>query len=336
VPRIVRTLLVIAGFTIIAVLVRRTGSHLVATMLVRVGWGIPAAMALYAAHVGVRAAALWRTVIRGRVRFVDVLWIRLSGEAVEVLTFTGPFLAEPTKGWLLKQRGLPTADAFAAAATEYLLYTVISSCLAATGLSFLLARAALPIAVRPAVVVVLAIAIAFLAAFFFAATTGVGLIVPILRASRVLVGARRARRAADEFSRIEDALVTFLHVNHTRLLEVLALEAVAHLLLIVEISVVMARLGFSPPWINLLIIEGGVKFIAIAFAFIPGQVGASEVVYEALAAAVGLPAASGLTLALVRRVRSLLVAAAGVVALAMSGHPVKVPESGWPNHRPDA
>jgi hypothetical protein len=234
-----------------------------------------------------------------------------------MLTFTGPFLAEPAKGWLLKERGLTTTDAFAAVVTEYLLYTVISSSLAAVALSLLLARGTLPPAVRPGAVVILVMTVAFMATFAFAAITGVGLIVPVLRASRLLIGARRANRAAHEFGRIEEVLVTFLHACHGRLAEVLAIETAAHLLLILEIWVVIAALGFSRSWSSPLIVEGGVKFVAMAFAFIPGQFGASEAVYAALAAAIGLPSAAGLTLALVRRVRGLLVAAAGLVALAV-------------------
>jgi hypothetical protein len=41
--------------------------------------------------------------------------------------------------------------------------------------------------------------------------------------------------------------------------------------------------------------------------------------YALLAGAIGLPAAAGLTLALVRRVRGLLVASAGVIVLALFG-----------------
>lgn len=184
-------------------LVWRAGPRLVLGMVARVGWGFPAVAAVYAAHLGIRAAALWRSVLGGPVSYVDVLRIRLSGEAVEMLTFTGPFFAEPAKGWLLKDRGLTTANAFAAVATEYLLYTVVSSWLTTVALSLLLVRGALPPAVRPAAVIVLAITIAFIAAFAFAAITGIGLIVPILRVSRLLIGARWAEHAAHEFGQVE-------------------------------------------------------------------------------------------------------------------------------------
>jgi hypothetical protein len=80
-----------------------------------------------------------------------------------------------------------------------------------------------------------------------------------------------------------------------------------------EIWVVIPALGLGLSWTDALILEGGAKIIVIAFAVIPGQVGASEGVYALLAGAIGLPTAAGLTLALVRRMRGVLVTAASVV-----------------------
>ena len=61
------------------------------------------------------------------------------------------------------------------------------------------------------------------------------------------------------------------------------------------------------------------KVVDVAFAFVPGQLGASEGAYAWLAGAVGLPTAAGLSLALVRRFRGWLVALAGLVVLTMIG-----------------
>ena len=317
--RTIRLLLLVLGLGVAALLVWHEGPRTLAGMLARVGWRFAVAAAIYGVHVGVRASALWRTLLDGPVRFADVLRIRLSGEAVELLTFTGPFLAEPAKGWLLKNRGVTTAAAFAAVITEYLLYTVVASWLMIAALWLLLARNALPQGARPAALLAMAFVIAFVAAFAFAALSGVGLIVPLLRTSRVVIGRQNAERAAREFGPVEELIIRFLHEHSGRLAEVIAIEATAHMLLIAEIWIVIQALGLSPSWIAAIIVEGGVKFITIVFAFIPGQLGASEGVYALLAAAVGLPTAAGLTLALVRRVRGLLVAAAGVVALTLFG-----------------
>jgi hypothetical protein len=308
----VRLLLFVLGLGVIVFLVLHAGVRVVMGLLARVGWSFPALVGIYSVHVGVRAAALWRTMVDDVVRYTDVLRIRLSAEAVEMLTFTGPFLAEPAKGWLLTGRGMTTAAAFAAVFVEYLLYTVISACLGILALSLLLARHALPPGAQSGAIAVIALMAAFLAAFVFAAVSGVGLIVPILRASGGVIGRRRAERAADEFARIEDLILGFLHEHRGRLAEVLALETAAHMLLVFEIWVVIAALGFSRSWSNSIIVEGGVKFVGIAFAFVPGQVGASDGVYALLANAIGLSTAAGLSLALVRRLRGLLVAAMGL------------------------
>jgi glycosyltransferase 2 family protein len=319
VTRIARRSLLILGFSVMAVLVWRAGPRVVWAILVRAGWSFLSFLAIYGIHLALRAAALWRTVLGGRVRFADVFRIRLAGEAVEMLTFTGPFLAEPAKGWLLTRRGLPSADAFAAVVTEYLLYTVASAWLAIGALWLLLARGTLPPRVSSGVALVVALTVAFLAAFAFATITGIGLIVPILRASRVLMGASRAGRAAEAFSRIEHAIIQFLHGHRGRLTEVLAIEIAAHVLLVLEIWVVLVTLGVSNSWYRAFVLEGGMKFVPVVFGFIPGQLGALEGAYAMVAGAIGLPPALGLTLALMRRVRDLLTAGAGLVFVAMGG-----------------
>src|SRR5207247_10831999 len=106
-------LLLVGGAIAVAVLVAQIGVSVIADMLRRVGWGFLEVSALYATHIAVRAFALWRSLPIARLRYADVLRVRLSGEAVEVLTFSGPFLAEPAKGCLLTRHGLLTPAGWA-------------------------------------------------------------------------------------------------------------------------------------------------------------------------------------------------------------------------------
>ena len=314
--RNLRVLLLVAGISVIGLLIRQTGPRLIGLMLLRVGWRVPVVAGIYAMYLGTRTLALWRTAPAGVVRLMDALRVRLSGDVIEALTFTGPIFAEPAKGWFLMQSGLTATDAFAIVGVEFVLYDVVTSVLEIAALSFLLAGGALPEAVRPVAIAVLAIPIAFLAACAWAAITGVGVIGPMLRWSRVVVGTSAAGWATDKVAPIERALVEVLHQHHRRCAEVLAIQTASHLLLILEVWVVLRALGFSSA-LHALIIEGGAKLIGLVFAFVPGQVGAAESVYVLLVRAVGVPAAAGLTLALVRRVRGLLVGAIGVVALTL-------------------
>jgi len=311
-----RALLLVGGATALVVLIESVGAGIIADMLRRIGWAFLAVSALYAAHVAVRAAALWRSLPVALISYVDVLRVRLSGEAVEVLTLSGPFIAEPMKGWLLTQRGVSAADAYGGVALEYLLYTVVSTWMAAAALAMLLARGVLPGALHAPVVAIVVATIAFTVAFFIAAVTGVGLIVPIVRRLGAIAGRDRADRAAVRLDPVERVLVSFMHNRPARLAEVFAIEAGGHALLAIEIWVVVRALGLHLALADPFVLEGSTKFIGIVFFFIPGQFGASEGVYALLFGAIGLPAAAGLTMALVRRIRALVVAGGALAVLA--------------------
>ena len=323
--RTVRVVVLIAGFAAIGVLVARLGPRLLLDLLTRVGWHILPIMAVYAAHVLMRAVSLWSVIVDRRVRFADVLRVRLSAEAVEVLTYTGPFLAEPAKGWLLTRRGLSATEAFAAVATEYLLYTTVSAALALFGFAALATTAALPPSARPLAMMTAAAMAAFLVAFVFAAISGIGLIAPILGSLGPVIGRSRATHAATAFAPIERLLIDFLHTRPARLAWVLITEVIGHALFVIEIWIVFAALAVPFSLHDAIVFEGSTKIGAVAFFYIPGQVGASEAMYAALARAMGLAASIGLTLALIRRLRSLAIASVGLLTLSVADRHTAAP-----------
>ena len=316
-PRLVRIALLLVGAAVLALLVSRVGARSIVELLRRVGWGFAIVSAIYTLHLAIRAVALWRCLPDGMLGYAGVLGIRLAGEAIEMLTFTGPFLAEPAKGWLLTRRGISGANAFGGVAVEYLLYTVVSAWLAVWALSVLVARDVLPPGFHTPVLIVVAIMVTFTVLCAAAAVAGAGMIAPMARRAGVIVGRERADAAAARIDPVERVLIGFMHDRPGRLAEVLAIEAAGHAVLASEIYVVVSALGFHPAAIDAFIVEGAVKFISVAFFFIPGQVGAQEGVYTLLFQAIGLTGAVGLTMALVRRVRALIVAGAGLAVLAM-------------------
>jgi len=248
-----------------------------------VGWAFLVVSALYFAHVCVRAAALWRvtrTTASGRaLRYREVLRIRLYGEAVEMLTFTGPFLAEPAKGVMLTRYGVARADTIKGVGIEYALYTLTSAWMGVFALSLLVSFGALPTALHQPVLYVIAGMVAFSVGAGVAALAGY---VPL----RLGPGA-----------------------------QAIAIELAGQALLAAEIFVTVRVLGFAFSTLQSVLVEGSVKFISLAFFFVPGQIGAQESVYTLLFQSLGFPGAIGLTMALVRRVRALIVAA---VALALT------------------
>jgi hypothetical protein len=309
---IVRGALLVLGLSVVAWLIWHSGPAVVWRLLIGLRWRFAIVTGLYFLYLATRALALWRVV--PTLRYVDVLRIRLLGDTIEILTFTGPFVAEPTKGWLLTRLGLPTDQAYAAVATEYLLYDVVTGCLSAVAVVTLIAVGALPPVVKPIAFTLLAITSAFLIAVAYVSVSGVGVIAPLISRSAPIVG-RFATIAAEKISGIERVLVDFLRCRHRAFAEVAAIEAFSQLLMMLEMYVVLTALVRTPPWWCVPVIEGAVKYIGLAFAFVPGQVGAAEGVYAFLTGVLGLSTAAGLTLALVRRIRGVAVAAISVCAL---------------------
>jgi len=95
------------------------------------------------------------------------------------------------------------------------------------------------------------------------------------------------------------------------------LESASHVLHIVELFLILEALAIAAGIGTAVLIEGAAKFISLAFFFIPGQLGASEGVHALIFEAVGLPVVAGFTVPFVRRIRGVLVAALGLLGMAL-------------------
>jgi hypothetical protein len=314
-----RIVFLLAGVAVFVYLFVQLGPAAILEMLGRIGWGaVPIALA-YAAYQGVRALALAASVTSSRaLSFRDSLWIRLSGEAVQFLTFTGPFLAEPAKALLLKGRGLTTVEGFAATLTEYLSYTFTGAAISIAALGWLLASGTLDGGVRAGAIVIVSGMAAFLVAAAVAIPARAHLLGAILeRISRLPLVRRRVRPNMTEVHRVEDLLLEIMHDRPGRFLRILLLELASHGLHIFELYLILRALALSAGIFTAAVIEGAAKFIGLAFFFVPGQVGASEGAHTIIFEVIGLPAAAGFTVPFVRRIRSIGVAAVGLTGMSL-------------------
>src|SRR5262249_28103378 len=84
---------------------------------------------------------------------------------------------------------------------------------------------------------------------------------------------------------------------------------------LVEAYLVLAWLGAAPSIASVVVLEGVSRLLNSAGQFIPGKLGVTEAATTALANSLRLGSAQGLSLALARRMRSLLWGAAGIAVL---------------------
>lgn len=311
-----RTLFLAAGCVLFVYLLIRLGPGAILALLARLGWSFLLMLAIYAGYNLLRAAALGLCIATGsRPSFLELAAIRAAGEAVQYLTFTGPFLAEPAKALLLKQKGSYTAQAFAATISEYLIYTFTSAAMAAAGLSYLLSNFETSAVVSVAARTVIWISAGFLAAAAVAIAGRIYLIGAILNGMRRLPWVGRLVRIDPVPLRATEDLL-FVVLRTRRFFAILALECAAQALLVGELFVFLETLERSFAIEHPFLIESATKFISLGFFFIPAQVGAAEGAYAVVLSELSMPAAAGFGLAVARRLRSLAVSAVGLLVLA--------------------
>jgi hypothetical protein len=313
----IRLLFLLAGTVVLVVLLWQLGPADILRMIVQLGWHSLPILVCYAFYQVMRAAALKLSILRSHlVPFSDALWVRLSGDAMQSLTFSGPFLGEPTKAWLLKRRGLTLTEGFAATLAEYLVNLLLCALMSAAGLIYLLRIAALPPSAVGAARGFVYVSVGFLVTAVIAIGLRFFLIGTLIdRLGRVGVLRGRLKPDVPAINRMEDLLLVVLRDRPARLAAIIIAEVGAQAAVVLEVFWILRALELFTPAVYPLVIESATKFITMVFFFVPLQVGAAEGSYAVIFGALGLPASAGFTLAFFRRVRSLLVATAGLAAM---------------------
>ena len=314
-----RTIFLLLGVVVLAILIWYLGPSEILQLLRRIGWSAIPILFLGAAHHGVRAVALRACVLTpGLVRYGDALAIRLSGEAVNSLTFTGPVMAEPTRAWLLERRGLTLKEGFAVTITESLVYAFVTAAMSIAGLLYLVQHvAAEPGLSRIAIGVVCALA-AFLVASGIAIRRRFYLIGAVI-AGLTKIGVLRGRLRPDMTSihRVEDVILAILHDRPARFAAIVLLDALAQVCLVFEVFWLLRALQLDTPLSYPIVIEAATKIGGVAALVVPMQVGTAEGTYALVFKVLGLPATAGVALALARRGRSLVIAGIGLTTLGL-------------------
>jgi hypothetical protein len=285
----------------------------------RVGWSFGVMVLLYTAHHALRALAMHVCVLEPRaLRYHDALAIRLAGEAIQSLSFTGPLLAEPTRAWLLKRRGLTLMEGFAATIAEYLMSALVGAVMSIVALGCLLWR------YEPSTIVVMmatAIILVF-GTFILSAALAMAGHVPPLSAmaaglGRIGVLRARLRREKGRIARLEEVLRRLFRDRPGRVTAIALIEVLAQIPLVLELYWLLRLFEVAAPAWTSFLAEGSTKVIIIAFPFIPLQVGVGEGAYALTFSAMGLPPVVGFSLAFLRRLRSLVIAGVGLAILAV-------------------
>jgi len=296
----------LGGLALFAYAVRSVGLDAITDGIRRVGWGMVPILALAGARFALRAQA-WRLCMRAAVRlpFGTALAAFLAGDAVGSVTPLGLAASEPAKAFLSRRR-LATADAVSSLAIDNLVYAASALALVAIGVLVLLAAVPLPFEWRESAVVLLVV---------LAAGTLAGL--RLLRGTwSPDDGPRPAWRA--RLAGIRQSVVGFSMANPGQLWRAFGLGMAFHVLAALEVFLTLGwiRDDVLPSVPQAIVFEALNRVVTLAFKFVPFRVGVDEALSGALAPVLAMPAAVGVTLAIVRKARNLFWAAIGLALMA--------------------
>jgi uncharacterized protein (TIRG00374 family) len=245
-----------------------------------------------------------------RPSFTRLFRVRLAADAIGFFTVRG-IAGEPLKVVLLYDR-VPPEVTTAAVALERLTFAVMGILIAALISVVVVVHLSMPDAWTTVFVLLIVGAVIVLSVFGLMARrrTGdyLGRLVTYLDC---LTGRRiEASRVIRFLLDVEDVLLSLIRGGRHRLLKLITLAVVCYLLMAIEVWLVFWAVNVPIGVIEGLAVETFARLASVASAAIPGNIGALEAANASVVAALGL--AGGGALALIRRVRALLWAAAGL------------------------
>jgi Lysylphosphatidylglycerol synthase TM region len=305
----------LAGLALLVYFVWSVGVAKIAADVRQVGWGLLLVIVIGGLRFLLRAIA-WRSCLEpphtlsiGRA-FAAVV----CGDTIGNVTPLGPLIGEPAKAAMVRGR-VPLGPALTALAIENVFYTLSAAAMIAAGMIALLLRFQLPAAIRGLGEVTIAATIALFAVALVLLWRKPTLV------SRALRFAPGLARHADRVAALETAVYSFASRHRGAVPRLAAAEVGFHALGVAEAYLTLWLIYRVPPaFLSAFMLETANRLITVVFRFVPLRLGVDEAATATLTQQVlGLGAATGVSMALVRKVRMLFWALAGGLLLVREG-----------------
>ena len=301
------------GLALLVWQVGRVGLDEVARGFAAVGSGFLVVLVLSLGRFALRAVA-WRALIPDRVPLRSALGASLAGDALGNLTPLSVLVGEPAKAMYLS-RDVSRSRAFATLTAENFFYSVSVAIYVVLGTAAMLIAFPVPAGLREAGVISLVMMAGVLAVAAWMAWQRPSLASAVL--ARVPVA--RLRAVVDRVRAFEVDTYGSAGGGGGRLTVVLAAETTFHVLSFLEVWLVLWWLvGESLP-LQAFVLDTFSRIVNVVFKIVPLRLGVDESVSSAVADAIALTSAVGVTLALVRKGRMLVWAVVGLLLMARRG-----------------
>lgn len=314
-PRLALLNIVVAivGVALLIYTVRRAGGWgAIVDGVAAVGWWFGAVVLLGAFRMLCRTRAWMICAGDPQLRFSDAFGAWLVADAMGNLTPLGVLASEPTKIFMVRTK-IPTVTSVASVTIENLFYTASVLVVLLSGTWLFLQHANVPPELeRISEVIVASVAIAGLVGIW-AARTRPAVLSRLAPVVTKIAGSSDAPR--DAMREVEMQIYAVPQWPIGRLAQVALWEVAFHVAAIAEVFLVLRLLVPDITLTESFLLESAGRFVTVAFKFVPYRLGIDEAGSGAVASVLGLPPVTGVTLALVRRIRIIVLNAIGLLLL---------------------
>lgn len=299
----------LGGLVLFGYAVRRAGVREIVDGVQQVGWGFLIILALGGARFLARASA-WRLCMppQSRLSIAQSFSAFVAGDAIGNLTPLGMAASEPTKVFLTRHR-LATRESVASLATDNLLYVASIATMVALGVVVALMTVPLSLAWRDGAIAALILGV-----------LGTVVTLRLLRGTwREASGTRPAWREA--LADLRRSVLAFSTEQRGRLVQVYCLGLSFHALAVLEVFLTLRWVlgDRSPTLEQAIVFEALNRVLTVVFKFVPFRVGVDEAASGGVAPLLAVNPVAAVTVAVVRKVRSLVWTGIGLAFIA--AHP---------------
>ena len=311
--RLLNILFAAIGLILLVVTVQRVGGwRSIVDGVATIGWWFTAVLALGGFRMVCRTRAWMACADDPQLRFLDAFKAWLIGDAMGNLTPLGLLASEPTKILMVRTR-ISMVTSIASVTIENAFYTASVLVVLLSGTWLFLQRANVPAGLEQISELIIGVVALVAIAGAWAIRTQPAVLSQLAPIITKLAGKPDA--PAEAIKEIESRIYAAPRWPAARIARVTLWEVVFHVAAVAEVWVVLRLLVPDITVAEAFLLESAGRFVTVAFKFVPYRLGIDEVGSGAVATALGLPPAVGVTLALARRLRILLLNAAGLIRL---------------------
>ena len=315
--RYLRPLASIASFALFVYVLKRSGPEAVLDQIRLVGWGFAFLILLSGIRYLLRAVA-WSYCVPGgrRPTPLELLGPRLMGEALNDVTPAGPLLGETAK-LAVVSRLIPAPAAASSVVIENLVYILAAVVFMLSGLVLALLKLTAPHGLRwmgGELVICLLAPIAVAGWLVSRRFLLLGRTLDYLK--RVRLGWAFLEPRQHNLRAIEQAVYDFFLTRRGTFLAVLGIEIATNFTGIGEAYLVLKVTAAHTSLFAAYLAESANRAVQLAFSFVPFGLGIQEGAAAATLQALGYAASEGVSLAIIRKIRTLFWAALGLLLAA--------------------